>query len=215
MREKTLKGETIKRSNVEGGRVNPEFNLDVANNYLQDLKTIFDKAGIEFCLFYGTLVGAIREEDFIVYDHDVDVVVRRGDVSKIDAIIPEFTELKYRVNSTGMLGEHNFYYISRPEIPKTKVDIYVLHDFDDKYWFTRYTNIKGRGPTYIAIPYTKKYFDKMEYIDLRGAKYKVPTPPEDFLEELWGDWWVAHGGQFGKIPAHKFTPEEYKEKTQS
>jgi glycerol-3-phosphate cytidylyltransferase len=213
MRTHTLNGEEIQRCNKPG--VERKMNPEIANKYLQDLKKVFDEFNINFCLFYGTLVGALREEDFIAHDHDVDVVVFEKDEKEIEKTLDPLRALGYAVSGSRVVdGERNSFYISRKDVPKQKVDVYYLWLFKDHYWFPRYTHIQGRGPTIVAIPYEKQYFQDMEEVMFLGAKYKVPTPPEEFLEKMWGDWWIPHNGQFGKIKAEKFTIDEFKQLTQ-
>jgi lipopolysaccharide cholinephosphotransferase len=210
MRTHTLKGDKIVSSQDHN---RPQvMNFEIANQYLQDLKQVFDEVGIEFFLFYGTLVGAIREENFVKFDDDVDVAIMRKDVSKLDEASKKFRNLGYIICSCSIVAQRSFFYISKKEIPKNKVDVYVLFEFEDQLWFPRHTVYKDRGATIVAIPYPKKYFKKFDTIEFLGAEYKVPSPVEEFLEVLWGDWWVVRGGQFGKIPAKMFTPEEFEQK---
>ena len=44
-----------------------------ANCNLQLLKSILSKNNINFGFIYGTLLGAIREHDFITHDEDIDL----------------------------------------------------------------------------------------------------------------------------------------------
>ncbi len=51
------------------------INKDIAEENLFLFKDIMDKNELEFSLAYGTLLGAIRENDFIEYDEDIDVII--------------------------------------------------------------------------------------------------------------------------------------------
>jgi len=191
----------------------PRMDFVKSNQYLQDVKKVLDEFNIPFFLFFGTLLGAIREQDFLVHDHDVDIAVFAKDIdnTKTDKISAELTKLGYTVGSCSVLGRKSALLVSKPKNKGTKVDIYYFFDFQDKLWWPRGSYIKG--VSYItAIPYKKKYFENMKTISFKGAEYKVPTPPEEFLEELWGKWWIATWGQFGIIKATHFKPEEFKPK---
>lgn len=48
---------------------------DVSARNLFEFKQVLDAAGIDFLLSYGTLLGAVREGDFISHDEDIDLVV--------------------------------------------------------------------------------------------------------------------------------------------
>lgn len=206
MRTHALNGEEIVRSS--GTR---RMDFEVMNSYLNDLKRAFDKHPVPFFLFFGTLVGAIRDEDFVATDDDADVGVLLKDEKMIrEDVVPILKEYGYSVNFSSVNGRTSQFYISKNDVAKHKIDVYFLWPFRGRVWFPRYTNIKGKGPVCVAIPYDKKYFENMDTIKFKGSEYKVPTPPEEFLEKLWGEWWVHHGGQFGKIKAEIFPVEEFK-----
>ena len=45
-------------------------------------KELLDEAGIPFILAFGTLLGAIREKDFIKNDPDIDLIIDDEDHQK-------------------------------------------------------------------------------------------------------------------------------------
>ncbi len=187
----------------------PKMDLKNANVYLQDLKRVFDAHGIPFFLFYGTLLGAVREQDFIVYDGDVDVAILAENSDKIKLAEPDFKKLGYYLAYSSIQKKFSQAYIAKKTIPKLKVDIYALFKWREKRWFPRYSNdARYGGPHIKGIYYSDKYFQNFETIQFKGAEYKVPSPPEEFLTELWGEWYTARGGQFGIIPAEIFCPPE-------
>ena len=47
------------------------LNKEIANENLKLLKEVCDRNGLHFLLFFGTLLGAVREHDFIKHDEDV------------------------------------------------------------------------------------------------------------------------------------------------
>ncbi len=54
----------------------------IAKENLAILKNVCDKANLKFILFYGTLLGAIREHDFITHDEDIDLVMYKEDMQR-------------------------------------------------------------------------------------------------------------------------------------
>ena len=46
-----------------------------AKENLSLLKRICNEHNLDFILFYGTLLGAIREHDFISHDEDIDIAM--------------------------------------------------------------------------------------------------------------------------------------------
>ncbi len=62
---------------------------------LKKLKEICDKERLRFFLFFGTLIGAVREHGFIAWDDDTDVWMPRSDYEKlVDYCIEHAEELK-------------------------------------------------------------------------------------------------------------------------
>lgn len=51
------------------------INKERAKENLSLLKKICNTHNLEFILFFGTLLGAVREHDFISHDEDIDIVL--------------------------------------------------------------------------------------------------------------------------------------------
>ncbi len=49
---------------------------------LQEFDEIFQKLKIPYCLFWGSLIGAVREKGFIKHDIDIDVAMWKDDFSE-------------------------------------------------------------------------------------------------------------------------------------
>ena len=67
------------------------FGLDrtIAKENLLILKKIFDKHKLEFFLIDGTLLGAIRDKDFIYDDNDTDICINYTDLPLVVECIPD------------------------------------------------------------------------------------------------------------------------------
>ena len=52
---------------------------DVELLILKDFIEICDENNIEYYLFFGTEIGAVRHEGFIPWDDDIDVILFRDD----------------------------------------------------------------------------------------------------------------------------------------
>ncbi len=51
----------------------PYLNKSICRKNLLDIKSVFDRHQIKFFLSYGTLLGALREKDFITHDIDTEL----------------------------------------------------------------------------------------------------------------------------------------------
>ena len=68
------------------------LNKDIAKDILIRFKNIAEKNNIIFWLDCGTLLGAVRNKDFIDYDIDIDVRIYFNDIPKLIKSIPELKE---------------------------------------------------------------------------------------------------------------------------
>lgn len=59
-----------------------EEQQNVAKNILKEFKRFCEKNGLRYYLAYGTLLGAVRHQDIIPWDYDIDVQMPRPDFDK-------------------------------------------------------------------------------------------------------------------------------------
>lgn len=55
----------------------------ISLNILKIVDDICRQEGLTYCLFYGTLIGAIRHNGFIPWDDDIDIAMPRNDYDKL------------------------------------------------------------------------------------------------------------------------------------
>jgi len=135
---------------------------------LKKTKEFLDDQNIPFWLDCGTLLGAVREQNFIKHDNDIDF-----SVYKYDASI-EF----------GKLSNYNLrivnYYINylHSQLLIIQLELDVDMELND-------------GIKTLDI-YIQNYKPKLETIHFAGLEFCVPKNPELFLASLYGDWKVPN-----------------------
>jgi len=144
---------------------------------LKTIKKILDKKNLTFWLAFGTLLGAIRDRDWIWYDDDIDFFMREED------LLPEYDSLKELFICNG------FIFRDWQKKTGTKINLYrykQLCTIDGLALDPTYRNNKYRLTKRWQFP--KKYFERYGEIKFKGMVFRVPFPPEDFLAFLYKDW---------------------------
>ena len=87
--------------------------------------------------------------------------------------------------------------------------IAVLFLFEDNRWYLRQQSEVNNVASWLGFPYPKEYFEKEEYMSFYGKQYRVPSPHEEFIELMYGDWRTPTKIHFGVIPEKKFYPGDF------
>ncbi|WP_434352803.1 hypothetical protein VH441_06230 [Psychrobacter sp. HD31] len=155
---------------VKGIKLVKNIDTKQANVALQDLKTILDQKGVEFFLISGTLLGCIRENNFLGHDKDIDVGV--WDTYTYEQLIQKiatsgnFYIIKSRTRDVIKLRHLN----------GTNVDVFITYREFDDYW---HAGVKQK--------WHNKPFELVEHYFL-GASYLIPADFDLYLTENYGDW---------------------------
>lgn len=144
--------------------------IDQATENLILFKKTMDKYNIPFGIIYGTLLGAVRNNNFIEYDEDTDVFV-------LDEYRKEFLDLLFSFRDVGF------------QVARYDVDLLSLirnDDYIDIYFFKRGTlgrRICGDD----TIP--QSFFDVPEKINFLGQQFSTVSDYTAFLERAYGKDW--------------------------
>ena len=168
----------------------PEKRLDYedAKFMLVTIKRVAEEHGIIILPMFGTLLGAIREHNFIQKDTDIDVVIYAKDKDKMFALRPELE--KYDIH----LACYVLPWIFTFKYRGITCDFYPL--YESAWPWTKWYNLLLEK--YI----NKNFFAKTENYELFGETFQVPANPERLLEYLYGRNW--------RIPQSKKSPIESK-----
>ena len=170
------------------------FDKAIAKELLLKFKTILDQNGLAFYLAYGTLLGAVREKDFIKGDEDIDVYVH--DEKNLLRIIPELYKNDIKICRTDKNTLYSFMYHDG-----CFVDVYTLRRYKFSLWGRKCFNLAG-----CATP--KKYLVKTQKIEFLNEQFDCPNEPEKILEFWYGEDWrepkSGHDFRYEIYPAYYY-----------
>lgn len=140
-----------------------------AQENLLILREILTKTNIRWGLIFGTLLGAVREQDFIEHDEDTDIFIFEEHREELINLIHEFKL-------------HDFE-VARSE--KFLLSIIRKNEYIDFYFFKR--SLLGRRSGGYFVP--RKYFSSNRDIEFFGRRFPTLNKPLDYLEYTYGEDW--------------------------
>lgn len=172
-----------------------EITQDTLYDDLVSVSQILNDNNIKYWIMYGTLLGAIREQNIIEYDYDIDFGANINDVDKILSIKHPIYKF---VKSSGLVYDYN-------DINKTKStwrvsikiynkdtevgDIYLykscydgyMRRFDDKINLYFWAN-----STFPSI-----CIEQLDYVKIRNKLFPAPKYSHILLEHWYGNTWMT------------------------
>jgi len=143
----------------------------ISKENLLDFKSVMDKHNIHYGLWFGTLLGAIREKDFIKHDEDTDIFVLDEDREKVFSALFDFEEVGLKV----------IRYQDKGEI----ISFMRGDDYIDIYFYKKSLNQRVTVDNGI----NGKYLETVEMIDFLGSKFPAPQNPKEVVKILYGETW--------------------------
>jgi hypothetical protein len=187
MKEKTIdiNGESFTYMDEVGDpyKFNPMTQED-AQDILKKASELLDECGIEYFLAYGTLLGAVREGNFIKGDEDADIVVT--DEKTLYESLPFLWGKGLFINRIFKGELYTFHVEGR----RGHLDMYILKPIDK--W-----PYKNWCMSFCGHYVPKRFFEKIgkgKYF-IGDISYSYPENPEKLLE-----WWY---GKTWRIPQNK------------
>ena len=166
------------------------INKENAKYLLNTLKRVFEENGIELLLAYGTLLGAIRENDFIGHDSDMDTMIWRKDMQKGLDLAPELE--KYDIHLHCYVLPWIFTYSYKGvtcDVDVINEPIYPLNK--------RFCLIESQ---YIQ----RSFFETIEKYEFKGGMHTIPAHPEVLLEYHYGKKWRIPSGRHARVESYFF-----------
>ena len=159
----------------------------IAKENLLLLKETLDRHHLRFLLLFGTLLGALREHDFIAHDEDIDLVMKKEDMPGFLSTLFELREQGFelaRYERRGFLS-----IIRKGEY----IDIYFFQPYpDDSNLYYCCRDICKKEILDDAIPYAfqgseflipRNYIEYLEYYF--GSNWQTPIQTNNFNQSVW------------------------------
>lgn len=146
------------------------IDLEISKENLLNFKSIADANGLTFGLIYGTLLGAVREKNFIEHDEDTDVFILSEDVSVL-------LDILFKLKQSGFIvGRYTDKLLS----------LVRNGEYIDVYFFKKYGFSKRISEGYVI---KSLYLENLEKYEFLGVEFNVPKDPESVLIHLYGKDW--------------------------
>lgn len=148
-----------------------QINKEIAADNLALLKEIFDQNGVEFMLYAGTLLGAVRDHDFITHDEDIDLAFEAKDKTKVFDLLPLLIQ--------------NGFDVARYD-RRDLLSVIRNGEYTDFYFFSPYSDDVSICSGVLCM--TEFLMDKTSFM-FKGKEYLVPKNTEGYLLFEYGKNW--------------------------
>jgi len=156
---------------------------ELKDSHIKDIKDLIQFFKVEFNLklhiHYGTLLGAVREQDFIKYDKDIDLVYISA-YDSIDKVKQEIINIaKILTEKQMLIRDFNNRGQMHIRVPNGKfvVDVFTSWISNDKYNLVPFGEL---GNSDLIYPFKNGI--------LRNVEFDIPNKSEELFDILYKDW---------------------------
>lgn len=160
----------------------------------QILKTVYDTLGRTSAVYfvdYGTMLGVVRENDFIRHDDDVDITIIAGSISPAELARTisacEGFSFSHAFEYRGQITEMTFLY------KQIEVDFFFTFREGDHMLSFAYRPPAGPfrrnvGDIWSALGVTRLPITGIETRPFKGVYVQIPKNYKDVLRDQYGNW---------------------------
>lgn len=154
-------------------RIRSEEELDLQGQGLKEVANILKSQNIDYFLSTGTLLGAVRDGDFIKWDWDIGIYLKTEEVFPLKCqLINLFINSGFELSSLDFTP-FNF----KINIQKAGAEYELMGlGLYGKYRLRKH----GKIPAY--------FFEEKSTVTLRGKTYDTFGEKESYLKYVYGDW---------------------------
>jgi hypothetical protein len=138
---------------------------------------LLEKRGITHWADFGTLLGAVRDEDLIPWDEDVDLGALAADTKAILSLKPEFEAAGYTVTRP----EPPVFRVNYSAMNSTNLDVFLWQEDDDM--LTADFDPSYDWPGVEGHRFPKRYVANLEPVRIGDLSLPAPSPVDRFLAD--------------------------------
>lgn len=164
---------------------------------LYKIDDALNDAGIFYWIDYGTLLGAIREHDFIKHDEDIDIGVKYEDYKNV----PEAMEKKgIRMFAQSFVDGQNGV-IQRYIYKGITFDVYFYEIFEEQetmvcYSFYRVDQTTREKKTVVGVEKFEVPYSGFKKYSFKNRLFNIPQKVDDYLKVLYGEGYMTPDPSF-------------------
>jgi hypothetical protein len=156
------------------------FSLRInGETFLRDFIQACDEANMNPFLMWGTLLGCVREGNFLRHDHDIDVGILARDWPKRSLLIEAMRRRGYGLEFG---RNYKMRFIGRDLLAHLDVDVFFPWE-RKMICFLDHEEIGKHGAWFPLDA-----FNNFRSLTFSGTRVLIPDPPERVLETAYGDW---------------------------
>lgn len=144
----------------------------IAKENLLLFNKIAKKNGLKYALAYGSILGAIREHDFIEHDEDIDLAILKEHADLFKSMLFELRDYGFEVIRYDRRGG-----LCSLMRKGEYIDIYIYNKLQDGIMET------------LADPMPEKYLINTKEIEFQGDIFHIPNEVEEYLLLQYGTTW--------------------------
>mgnify|MGYP006094220873 FL=1 len=160
-------------------RIRSKYELEVRKREFLLICNILDKLNINYFLQTGVLLGAVRDNDLIKWDWDIEISVLGEEfINEIDNVAAELQKNNFIISVVNKKkNDSKIDFIGQLDESVTGYTIFSWYHskFRKVYWRREY-----------SVP--EKYFKKFSKINFMGREFKCPNNPQEYLSFAYGNW---------------------------
>lgn len=177
MREKRLKG---------------ILDVDKADIALRKTVDVLESMGCSPWIDSGTLLSTVRDKDFNKFDHDIDIRIFKEDIpdERMPDLIWNLYNAGYKTIQQNTGDRKQLLGLWENEV---MLDLKFVEHNDEWVWYYVWDKVPGSSifekNDVVTHVFPKKFYEDFEEIELKGRKYRAPSPVEEYLTYHYGNSW--------------------------